>query len=735
MTLERGSLLNNRYHIVEILGQGGMGSIYRAVDENLGLDVAVKENLFTTEEYARQFRREAVILANLRHSNLPRVTDHFVIDGQGQYLVMDYIEGEDLRERIDREGVLNDMDAVIIGAAICEALTYLHTRQPQVVHRDIKPGNVKISPSGHITLVDFGLVKVVYGGQATTTGARAMTPGYSPPEQYGTGRTDPRTDVYSLGATLYVALTGVMPEDALARAMEQTDLTPIRKHNPKVSKKLAGVVEKALEIKPEDRYQTAEEFKQALFKSRVITARRQKEELTVTPAPPPSLPNQDGGNYQSRPAALMESVDWPDSGGSPLLSADTPVTGQAVQGGAYPGRRLSCLLALLIIVVIAGGILGVAYYRPSLLDQSLSMLGPVFSGLRTQTATPRSTRESLPTAVAITRNTATTNPGTTSGDPETALASTPASFLATLRPTRTPRPTETPLPTATPVGGGMGQIAFSSDRSGLPQIWLMNADGTGHKQITEMVDGACQPDWSPDGSKLVFISPCAFNQERYPGASLFIVNADGTNLTTLPTIPGGDFDPAWSPDGTRIVFTSVRDFNRPQIYAINLEDQSVEAISANTVQDFQPAWHPSGDRIAFISTRRGPHQIWLMESDGSDAVIFSRSGSLKNSRPAWSPDGKLILFTQTEVLGGIPRLLAAPYGGQTYMETKVIPDATPMREGVFSPDGFWLAFESWPEGGNHDIYIMTINGVARQRMTDDQAFDFDPAWRPAPDEP
>ena len=93
MNLERGSLLNNRYRIVSILGQGGMGSIYHAVDENLGVDVAVKENLFTTEEYARQFRREAVILANLRHPNLPRVTDHFVIEGQGQYLVMDYIEG------------------------------------------------------------------------------------------------------------------------------------------------------------------------------------------------------------------------------------------------------------------------------------------------------------------------------------------------------------------------------------------------------------------------------------------------------------------------------------------------------------------------------------------------------------------------------------------------------------------------------------------------------------------
>src|SRR4030043_90138 len=130
MILERGSRLNNRYRIVEILGQGGMGSVYRAVDENLGVEVAVKDNLFTTEEYARQFRREAIILANLRHPNLPRVTDHFVINGQGQYLVMDYIEGEDLRQRMERCGVLGEEEVAVVGAAVCDALIYLGTRKP-----------------------------------------------------------------------------------------------------------------------------------------------------------------------------------------------------------------------------------------------------------------------------------------------------------------------------------------------------------------------------------------------------------------------------------------------------------------------------------------------------------------------------------------------------------------------------------------------------------------------------
>ena len=267
MSLNQGALLRERYRIIEVMGHGGMGSIFRAVDENLGMEVAVKENLFTIDDYARQFRREATILASLRHPNLPRVSDHFSIEDQGQYLIMDYIEGEDLQERLERLGPFEEEEVVFIGASICDALAYMHSRDPIILHRDIKPANVRITPRGEVYLVDFGLAKVLHSDQTTTTGARAMTMGFSPPEQYGAARTDARTDIYSLGATLYTVLTGFTPEDSLAQTMDQEELTPVRERNPKISKRVSEAVEKALQVHPINRFQMAAEFKNELLKA------------------------------------------------------------------------------------------------------------------------------------------------------------------------------------------------------------------------------------------------------------------------------------------------------------------------------------------------------------------------------------------------------------------------------------------------------------------------------------
>ncbi|NUM48968.1 MAG: serine/threonine protein kinase, partial [Anaerolineales bacterium] len=388
MTLQKDSLLRNRYRILEILGAGGMGAVYKVRDENLGVLVAVKENLFTTEEYARQFRMEATILASLRHPNLTRVTDHFE-EGEGQYLVMDFIEGEDLRDRMDRIGILDEEEVITIGRAICEALTYLHTRIPTILHRDIKPGNVRIAPNGQVFLVDFGLAKIVEGTQLTMTGARAMTPGYSPPEQYGTARTDARSDIYSLGATLYSAITGSLPEDGLARAMNQVTLTPVRKLNPKVSRKLSNVIEKALAVHPDERFQHAEDFQKALTGARGVSRKRQGQE-PLTVAPPPSAILDDVLTFNipdptSRPLApqieipsiklppprLVSPADLKPSSslGRPSLPVSKPITRPEadpvfeVSQKTEPKKKkpISCLPILLLIFVLVGGSALAAY--------------------------------------------------------------------------------------------------------------------------------------------------------------------------------------------------------------------------------------------------------------------------------------------------------------------------------------------------------------------------------------
>jgi serine/threonine protein kinase len=731
MVLERGTLLNNRYRIVEILGQGGMGAVYRAVDENLGVEIALKENLFTTEEYARQFRREAVILASLRHPNLTRVTDHFEIEGQGQYLVMDFIEGEDLRQRMDRIGLLNEEETILIGAAICDALTYLDSLNPPIVHRDIKPGNVKISPQGQIFLVDFGLAKIIQSDQATTTGARAMTPGYSPPEQYGTARTDHRSDIFSLGATLYAALTGAIPEDALARTMGQISLTPIRRRSPRISRRLAAIIEKSLEVRPDDRYQSAEEFKQALLSVRGITSRRRQGEFALPPdAERLSPPNGLNGSLAltSDPASpgVQPEVRSPAPLPSSFVISPAPASSRP-RPRSRRKRSVWMILALLAFILILLGLVSYTFY-PTWPAMALSLLLP---------------RPATAAVAVLPPATATPTP-----QPSTAVPS-PTSPLPTSPPAAVPSPTvpipsptsliivppATLQPTATPMGGGAGQIAFASDRSGITQIWAMNVDGSDPRQVTELPEGACQPAWSPDGAHLVFISPCIRNQESYPGAGMFVIKLDGTELTPLPTVPGGDFDPSWSPDGKFIVFTSLRNSGRPRIYRLNLEDGSVERLSQQYDRDMQPSWSPDGQKIAFATINKGVQQIWTMNPDGSGRQVFSLSGPKINSNPVWSPDGEVILFNQMDTSGSIPRLAAGSYKEGEYNEYRYDLGPLPVREPKFSPDALWLVFESWPEGSNHDIYIMAVNGAGRTQVTDWARLDFDPTWRPVLPQP
>jgi Tol biopolymer transport system component len=328
---------------------------------------------------------------------------------------------------------------------------------------------------------------------------------------------------------------------------------------------------------------------------------------------------------------------------------------------------------------------------------------------------------------ALPTSTITSTPPPTETSAPTATQQPTQAPTATLEPaaTEVPLPTATPTLSVTPVGGGLGEIAFASDRTGSVQVWIMGSDGSNARQITNLGDGACQPDWSPDGQRLVFISPCSDKKEDYPGASMFLINADGTGLFPLASMPGGDFDPAWSPDGAQIAFTSLRDSGWPHIFLYNLADNKVKRLSSQTTRDRQAAWSPDGSRIAYGTTRLGNPQIWTMAVDGSGAHEFSKLEGSYEFSPAWAPDNSMIIYSQ----GNSPMLIARPWGSGTAAEFTISDTIRPVDEARFSKDGWWLAFTDKVDN-NFDIYIMKWNAASLTRLTTSPGLDFHPSWRP-----
>ncbi|HTP01554.1 MAG TPA: serine/threonine-protein kinase [Anaerolineales bacterium] len=279
-SLQPGELLHNRYKIRERIGQGGAGSIYLADDTRLeGRQCALKEVEYDRtlsdpirEEARQQFLREATILARLDHPNLPKVSDFFS-SGPRDYLVMDYVPGEDLRtimlDARRNKTFLPEAQVLRWARQIGNALAYLHGLQPAIVHRDIKPSNLKKTPSGLIKLVDFGLVKVMSPDQEMTiTVIQGQgTALYTPLEQYGSDEThtDTRTDIYSFGATLYHLLTNEPPPDARKRFIHPASLIAPRDINPSISARTEKAVLWAMALHPDDRPASIDVFNKYLF--------------------------------------------------------------------------------------------------------------------------------------------------------------------------------------------------------------------------------------------------------------------------------------------------------------------------------------------------------------------------------------------------------------------------------------------------------------------------------------
>lgn len=391
-----GTVVRDRYVIEDLLGKGGFGAVYLVRDQRVkGNAFALKETIDPNKQERQKFIFEGEVLRRLDHSALPHVYRTFEEDKLNRaYLLMDYIQGTNLEilRKKQPERRFSLPQVLTIMAPIFDAIMYLHTQQPPIIHRDVKPANIILSPEGNsAALVDFGIAKEV-DPEATTTANRWCSPGYGAPEQYSRG-TDTRTDIYGLAATMYVLLTGVIPTDALYRltqlaSRESDPLEPVNKLAPDVPQPVADAIAQAMAINIHERFSTVQEFWEALSIQPVesIAARPIVTFFPLTPPP------------KAKQASAVAAI----------LPIQKPL--------AYFQRRaIVLLIALLILLIGLASTAGFFYYTRN---------------------HPSAAAQTTPTAIV--------------GQQPTTGISPTAKPSATVRPTPTAHPSPTPIPTPIP---------------------------------------------------------------------------------------------------------------------------------------------------------------------------------------------------------------------------------------------------------------------------------------------
>src|SRR5947209_931292 len=465
VTLPRGSIVRNRYVVVDLLGQGGSGAVYLVRDQRVkGNLFALKEIINPNKKDRSRFLFEAEVLKRLEHRALPRVYTVFDDEAhQRAYMLMDYIEGPNL-ERLRQQQPhrqFSPAQVLTIMAPIIDVISYLHQQQPPILHRDVKPGNiiVPLSSEGAV-LVDFGIAKE-YEEDSTTTAFRCGSPGYSAPEQYSRG-TNTRTDIYSLGATCYALLTGVVPPDALSRMThlgnEEADpLLPLQQLAPHVPLHIATAIHRALSIKSSDRFATVSEFWQT------VNARLPQQPLSGTGVRPTSM------MPPSQPGPLYASVVQEQQGSTPpVVPPQRPRVRLVPRSRAQKHRFSPIAMAVLALAAILGMGLGLLTYllhqgdknvhTPAILSVSPPPLRPHLTVTTSIPPTPHLTKR--PTA----SSTRLPKPLPSAVAPAPYPPSVPTSLpvptpIPTSVPPPVPTPTPRPIPTPTPVPPAYPRLA------------------------------------------------------------------------------------------------------------------------------------------------------------------------------------------------------------------------------------------------------------------------------------
>lgn len=523
--LSPDTILQARYRIVRQLGQGGMGAVYEAVDERLDTVVALKETLFTDERLRKQFEREARLLARLHHQALPRVSDHFN-EVDGQFLVMQYIAGDDLFEMLARRKAPFPQEEVLRWAdQLCDALDYLHTQDPQIIHRDIKPQNLKMTSRGQVVLLDFGLAKGSAGQMSVVTTSASIfgyTPNYAPLEQVQGLGTDPRSDIYALAATLYHLLTNFKPPEALSRAGAivngQPDPLIPANQVATVSGAVAAVLGKGMSQKRDDRYASAVDMREAL---RLAAVQQPGEAATIIGADGAAVANANTILLE-QPTKVAGSPTTPvASDAQTLLAGDatsvraansSSETATVVRPAGNGNRTKVWLGAAILLVVLAGGAGGFYIYKAR--KQAQEQGAAPTTQAPTQSAGPNQTET---TATGATQTESSKPSDTTVDKPKVDTSQRAATSKQTVdKKTEVSRPTQN-QPSQQPAGSHNRDR--NPDRANpnvsppqLPPLDPARNPGPGHPPGANQTPGV----------------------RTFPNGTRVVTQPDGTRIVTMP---------------------------------------------------------------------------------------------------------------------------------------------------------------------------------------------------------
>jgi serine/threonine protein kinase len=679
--LTPGSTFAGRYQVIEELGRGGMGTVYKVFDKEISAKVAIKllkPEVVSDKSIIERFRNELKVARDISHQNICRMYDLGKEAGL-YYITMEYVPGEDLKNMIRMSRQLGVGTAIIIAEQVCDGLAEAHRHG--TVHRDLKPSNIMIDRDGNVRIMDFGIARSVEAKGLTGAGTIIGTPEYMSPERVDDKDVDRRSDIYSLGIILYEMLTGRVPfegDTAFAVGIKHKVEIPKdpRVINSQITEGLSRLVLKCLEKTRERRYQTAEELR-----------------------------------------AELEKIEKGIPVAERVIAKRKTVTSKEITVKFSLQKLFLPIGALIALLLVAGYFL----FRPGpeVFDVTINRTQRITHdpGLEIDPAISPDGKLIAYTAGII---------GNMSLHVQQIAGGRPIALTDSL-------PGDCRWPRWSPDGS---QIAFQSRGS----IYIVPALGGIPKKLaepsTEQKIGCAA--WSPDGKQISYID---LGGETYASIWVRFLGGGEPMMIAKPYEP---HSLAWSPDGSRIAFASgnssfifsesiIGNIAPCSIRLVSTRGGNPVSVTAEKSLNVSPAWMPDGRHLLYVSDEKGGRDVYLasLDSEGNPQGVSQRLTTGLNAHTiTLSSAGDKLAYSDFTHTANIWSIRMPKEGPLSVSEAQPVTKGNQAIEGIeVSPNGKWLVYDS-NLGGNQDIYKVPAGGGEPERLTDDPSDDFLPAWSP-----